>query len=102
MTVSTRSQGPITPQMREGTSMENVRTRRWIFVALAVTVVASLGLTLLRAQTSDPATVHRDAIVVDGHVHITNRVFWEGIDPWKAQITGLWDFARAKEGGLDV
>ena len=43
-----------------------------------------------------------DAIVVDGHVHITNRVFWEGIDPWQVQETGLWDYARAKQGGLDV
>lgn len=54
------------------------------------------------AQESAAADVHSDAIVIDGHVHITNRVFWEGIDPWQAQTTGLWDFARAKQGGLDV
>ena len=46
--------------------------------------------------------LHDDAIVVDGHVHITNRVYWEGIDPWEAQATGLWDYARAEQGGLDV
>jgi len=46
--------------------------------------------------------LHDDAIVVDGHVHITNRVYWEGVDPWEAQTTGLWDYARAKQGGLDV
>jgi membrane dipeptidase len=46
--------------------------------------------------------LHDDAVVVDGHVHITNRVYWEGIDPWEAQTTGLWDYARAKQGGLDV
>ena len=29
-------------------------------------------------------------------------MYWEGIDPWKAQETGLWDYARAKQGGVDV
>ncbi len=46
--------------------------------------------------------LHDDAIVVDGHVHITNRVYWEGIDPWQPQTTGVWDYARARRGGLDV
>jgi membrane dipeptidase len=58
------------------------------------------GRYFLGAQST--AALHDDAIVVDGHVHITNRVYWEGIDPWEAQTTGLWDYARAKEGGLDV
>lgn len=25
------------------------------------------------------------SLLVDGLVHITNRVYWEGIDPWKPQ-----------------
>ena len=58
------------------------------------------GCDILVGQSVDE--LHDDAIVVDGHVHITNRVFWEGIDPWEVQTTGLWDYARAKEGGLDV
>ena len=24
-------------------------------------------------------------IVMDGHVHIVNRIYWEGIDPWTPQ-----------------
>lgn len=48
------------------------------------------------------ASLHEQAIVVDGHEHITNRVYFEGIDPWKPQDTGLWDYARAMQGGLDV
>jgi membrane dipeptidase len=46
--------------------------------------------------------LHDEAIVVDGHVHITSRVFHEGIDPWQPQTTGLFDYARAKLGGLKV
>ena len=40
--------------------------------------------------------------MVDGHVHITELEYHLGIDPWKKQETGLFDYARAKEGGLDV
>lgn len=46
--------------------------------------------------------LHRNAIVVDGHVHITNSVFTQGIDPWIEQRTGAFDYARARKGGLDV
>jgi membrane dipeptidase len=41
-------------------------------------------------------------ILMDGHVHITNRVFWEGIDPWQAQERGEWDYARARAAGVNV
>ena len=78
-------------------------SRKRVGLVLGVVLVAGLLLTgryFLGAQSA--AALHDDAIVVDGHVHITNRVYWEGIDPWEAQTTGLWDYARAKEGGLDV
>lgn len=39
-------------------------------------------------------------IVMDGHVHITNRIYWEAIDPWRAQKQG-WDFARAHGAGVN-
>src|SRR5262245_12642283 len=55
-----------------------------------------------RSQTSVASKLHEEAIVVDGHVHITERVFHENIDPWRAQNTGLFDYARAKQGGLKV
>src|SRR5690242_14848872 len=51
------------------------------------------------AQAPPPAG---PALLMDGHVHITNRVYWEGIDPWKAQEVGLFDYARAWEGGANV
>jgi membrane dipeptidase len=40
-------------------------------------------------------------LIVDGHVHITNRVYWEGLDPWKPQPFGF-DYARAKAAGVKV
>ena len=47
-------------------------------------------------------SLHEQAIVVDGHVHIMTPVFHQGIDPWEVQETGLFDYARARQGGLDV
>lgn len=40
-------------------------------------------------------------LLVDGHVHITNRVHWEGLDPLQPQESGF-DFTRAREAGVDV
>jgi membrane dipeptidase len=43
----------------------------------------------------------RYPVVVDGHTHIFNRVYWEHIDPWPPQPFGF-DFARAFAGGVNV
>ena len=48
------------------------------------------------------AALHKEAIVVDGHVHIETSVLHQHLDPWKVQETGLFDYARAKQGGVDV
>lgn len=40
-------------------------------------------------------------LIVDGHVHITNRVYWEEIDPWIPQAQGF-DYARAAQSGVGV
>jgi len=40
-------------------------------------------------------------IVIDGHVHVTNRVYWEGIDPWQPRAFGF-DYARAFGSGVNV
>jgi hypothetical protein len=39
--------------------------------------------------------------VVDGHTHITNRMYWRRIDPWEPQPFGF-DFARASASGVNV
>ena len=50
------------------------------------------------AQTS-PAQA-APFILMDGHVHITNRIYWEKIDPWQPTERG-WDFARARAAGVN-
>lgn len=39
-------------------------------------------------------------VFMDGHVHITNRIYWEKIDPWMPHDGG-WDYARAKASGVN-
>ena len=84
--------------------MANMLVKRWLglsAVLLAGLLVADGGQVGL-AQSSSAAALHREAIVVDGHVHTMNRVYWEGIDPWEAQTSGMSDYARSTQGGLDV
>lgn len=40
-------------------------------------------------------------LIVDGHTHVTNRVYWEKIDPWEPQPFGF-DYARAYDAGVRV
>ena len=54
------------------------------------------------SQASPASRLHQESLVIDGHVHIINRVFYEGIDPWKVQVTGLQEYARSKQGGVDA
>ena len=71
-------------------------------IAVSVLLVSVFTPTASLAQPLNAAKLHEEAIVVDGHVHIITPVFHQGIDPWKVQETGLFDYARAKQGGLDV
>ena len=66
--------------------------------AALAAVSALLGTRCASAQTPSGADV---PILMDGHVHITNRVYWEGIDPWQPQASG-WDYARARAAGVNV
>jgi membrane dipeptidase len=69
-------------------------SRRTISTAL-LTAVA--GVVIL-AQGGRPSP----SLLMDGHTHITNRVYWEGIDPWTPQAVGMFDYARARQGGVNV
>ena len=83
----------------------NLSVKRWLrglSVVLAAALLVPSGREGALAQRSSAAALLNDAIVVDGHEHTINRVYWEDIDPWKAQTTGIWDYARAKQGGVDV
>ena len=39
-------------------------------------------------------------LFMDGHVHITNRVYWEQADFWQPQ-PGNWDYGRARAAGIN-
>src|SRR6516165_8859639 len=39
-------------------------------------------------------------LLMDGHVHAINRVYWEKIDPWQPHDGG-WDYARAWSAGVN-
>lgn len=39
-------------------------------------------------------------VLMDGHVHIVNRVYWEKIDPWTPHDGG-WDYSRARAAGVN-
>jgi membrane dipeptidase len=85
--------------------MASMSVNRWLLglsAVLAAGLLVPAGRQGVLAQRSSAAVLHSNAIVVDGHEHTMNRVYWEGIDPWKVQTTGVWDYARAKQGGLDV
>jgi membrane dipeptidase len=55
------------------------------------------------AQVADrAATLHRDALVFDAHIHVVNRQFYHGGDMGQRVEDGQFDLVRAREGGLDA
>ena len=75
-----------------------------LVLALAVSVIGCSSEPTPEAplESTSAAKLHEDAILIDGHVHVITRLLHEDIDPWEEQETGLFDFARAKKGGLNV
>ncbi len=71
-------------------------------VAAIAAVIALAQAPAGGRQAVDSAALHQSAIVFAGHEHITNRAYSEGIDPWTPQPVGIWDYAKAKQGGVDV
>ena len=47
------------------------------------------------------AQAQAPTLMMDGHVHIINRVYWEGIDVWQPQPGLGADYARAKAAGVN-
>jgi membrane dipeptidase len=57
----------------------------------------------LSAQVSDKArTLHRDALVFDGHVHMANRQLYHGGNIGDRLADGQVDLPRMREGGVDA
>jgi hypothetical protein len=67
--------------------------------ALALLGGAGALATSSRSWAQTPATPQ---ILMDGHVHITNRVYWEHIDPWLPNTSDAgWDYGRARAAGVN-
>jgi membrane dipeptidase len=76
-------------------------TRRDILRGGAATAALTVGLAGPQVWTKRASAAEGDPeIVMDGHVHVTNRIYWEGIDPWVPTKQG-WDFARARAAGVN-
>ena len=69
-----------------------------ISICMALVAIVSGVTVVTQSSLQAPAP----DLLIDGHVHITNRVYWEGIDPWKPQPVGQFDYARARQGGVNV
>jgi membrane dipeptidase len=63
-------------------------------------VGAGTGLSGLAAVAQPGPAPGAPFILMDGHVHITNRIYWEKIDPWQPTERG-WDYARARAAGVN-
>ncbi len=63
-------------------------------------LAAIFAIAPLLAQ--NPEALHRDALVIDGHVHVMSRQLLEGRDIGDRYQDGHIDLPRAKEGGIDA
>lgn len=69
--------------------------------SLFSTPAAGSGLPLNLQQKSMPE-LHRNAFVMDGHVHVMTRELVMGTDIGQRYPDGTVDLPRAREGGLDA
>lgn len=76
--------------------------RREFLKRASVGVVGLASSSGLASGAAVPSPASSPTIFMDGHVHLIDRVFWEGIDPWKPQTVGPFDYARARQGGVNV
>jgi microsomal dipeptidase-like Zn-dependent dipeptidase len=53
-----------------------------------------------RGSKAGAQTAGTPTLLMDGHVHVTNRVYWEKADLWQPRDAG-WDYARARASGVN-
>ncbi|MCX7363079.1 MAG: membrane dipeptidase [Alphaproteobacteria bacterium] len=59
---------------------------------------AAAASTKAWGQTAPATSV---PVLMDGHVHAVNRVYWEKADLWQEVPAVGWDFARARAAGVN-
>jgi len=82
--------------------MTDTPSRRGALKLGAGAVVAGLaaGFWPVAARAQATGGSAEPFILMDGHVHVTNRIYWEQIDPWQPTERG-WDYARARAAGVN-
>ncbi|MBL8212574.1 MAG: dipeptidase [Bryobacterales bacterium] len=68
--------------------------------ALSFSLLALLGVGAAFQQVG--SSLHRDAFVMDGHIHVMTRQLLQGSDIGQRYTDGHVDLVRAREGGLDA
>jgi membrane dipeptidase len=64
--------------------------------------IAVLTVLFVAAACSQDPSFHRNAFVMDGHIHVMTRELLQGLDVGQRYPDGHFDLVRAKEGGLDA
>jgi membrane dipeptidase len=80
--------------------MTTARSRRDALKLIGIGALISNAPSRLWPTTAMAQTGAAPFILMDGHVHVTNRIFWEKIDPWQPTERG-WDYARARAAGVN-
>jgi len=75
----------------------SIQSRRDALKLIGAAALGAAAPTVL-ATTAQAQT---PTLMMDGHVHIINRVYWEGIDVWQPQGGLGADYARAKAAGVN-
>ena len=69
---------------------------RWLAISSLVWLAACLAL------AQDVTQLHRDAFVMDAHIHVMTRQLLQGLNIGDRYPDGDVDLPRAREGGLDA
>ncbi len=68
---------------------------------MTLRIVFLAALSALPALCQTPS-LHRDAFVMDGHIHVMTRQLLQGLDIGQRYPDGHFDLPRARQGGLDA
>ena len=72
-------------------------------ISLLPAAAARAGMPAEAQFNGGPPRRRRGSILMDGHVHVTDKIFWLGVDPWQPTPTNTgWDYARAAAAGINV
>ena len=97
---------PKTPigRLRSGSSNRGALYLRRLRLRVSKTMSARLVVFALLpiAAVCQDSSLHRNAFVMDGHIHVMTRELLQGTDIGQRYPDGSVDLVRAKAGGLDA